>query len=99
MSLVGLLILLLVAAVAGVIAQALGGFNRGGLLAAIGVGFIGAYIGTWLAQTFALPPILVVTIDGQPFPLVWAIIGGTLFAALLSLFFGGWYGRRTVRRG
>ena len=45
MSLVGFLILLLVAAVAGLIAQALAGFSRGGLLAAIGVGFIGILVG------------------------------------------------------
>jgi uncharacterized membrane protein YeaQ/YmgE (transglycosylase-associated protein family) len=98
MSLVGFLILLLVAAVVGVIAQALAGFSRGGLLAAIGVGFIGAYIGTWLAAQFGLPPIFTITIDGQPFPVVWAIIGGALFAALLSLLFGGYYRRRVVRR-
>jgi uncharacterized membrane protein YeaQ/YmgE (transglycosylase-associated protein family) len=95
MSLVGFLILLLVAAIAGVIAQALGGFSRGGLLAAIAVGFVGAYIGTWLARAFGLPPIFVITIDGEPFPIVWAIIGGALFAALLGLLFGG---RRVVRR-
>lgn len=98
MSLVGFLLLLLVAAVVGAIAQALAGFSRGGLLAAVGVGFIGAYLGTWLAQQFSLPPIFVLTIDGQPFPVVWAIIGGALFAALLSLLFGGTYRRRVVRR-
>ena len=98
MSLLGFLVLLLVAAVVGVIALALAGFSRGGLLAAIGVGFIGAYVGLWLAQTFGLPELFVLTIDGQPFPVVWAIIGGALFAALLSLLFGGTYRRRSVRR-
>jgi uncharacterized membrane protein YeaQ/YmgE (transglycosylase-associated protein family) len=87
----------LVAAVVGAIAQALAGFSRGGLLAAIGVGFIGAVVGMWIANTFGLPPVFVLTIDGQPFPVVWAIVGGALFAALLSLLFGGQY-RRTRRR-
>ena len=101
MSLVGFLILLLVAAVVGAVAQALAGFSRGGLLAAIGVGFIGAYVGVWLARQFGLPELFTLTIDGQPFPVVWTLIGGTLFAALLSLLFGGRWGyrRHTVRRG
>mgnify|MGYP005615891637 CR=1 FL=1 len=38
-----------------------------------------------------------ITVDGQPFPVVWAIVGGALFAALLSLLFGGQY-RRARRR-
>ena len=36
------LILLLVAAICGAVAQAIAGFSRGGLLVAIAVGFIGA---------------------------------------------------------
>ena len=36
---------LLIAAIAGAIGQAIVGFSRGGCLAAIAVGFIGAYLG------------------------------------------------------
>jgi uncharacterized membrane protein YeaQ/YmgE (transglycosylase-associated protein family) len=97
MSLLGFLILLVIAALAGAVAQAIAGFSRGGCLASIGIGFIGAWIGMWLAQTFHLPPLFVITVEGEPFPLVWAIIGGALFAALLSLFFGPRYIYR--RRG
>jgi uncharacterized membrane protein YeaQ/YmgE (transglycosylase-associated protein family) len=96
MSLIGFVVLLVIAAVAGAIGQALVGFSRGGCLAAIAVGFIGAYIGWWIAQTFHLPPFLVITVDGQPFPLVWAIIGSALFAGVLHLFFG--FQRRPYRR-
>lgn len=95
MSLVGLAVLLVIAAVAGAVGQALVGFSRGGCLAAIAVGFVGAYLGWWISQTFHLPPFLVVTIDGQPFPLVWAIIGSALFAGVLHLLFGY---RRPYRR-
>jgi len=94
MSLWGFIVLLIVAAVAGAIGQALAGFSRGGCLVSIFIGFAGAYIGMWLAQTFNLPELFVINIDGEPFPLVWAIIGGALFAAVLSLLFG----RRTYRR-
>jgi uncharacterized membrane protein YeaQ/YmgE (transglycosylase-associated protein family) len=96
MSIVGFLVLLVVAAVAGAIGQALAGFSRGGCLVSIFIGFVGAYIGMWLAQTFNLPTIFVVNIDGEPFPLVWAIIGGALFAAVLSLVFGRYTYRRRV---
>jgi uncharacterized membrane protein YeaQ/YmgE (transglycosylase-associated protein family) len=96
-TLLGFLILLVIAALAGIVAQAIAGFSRGGLLAAIAVGFVGAYLGSWLATTFSLPEIFVITVDGQPFPVVWAVVGGALFAALLSLFFGG-PRRRVIRR-
>ncbi len=88
MSLIGFLLLLLVAAIAGAVGRALVGFSRGGCLASIFLGFVGAYVGWWLARQFDLPTIFVVNIDGQPFPLVWAIVGAALFAALLSLLFG-----------
>jgi len=88
MSLLGFLVLLIIAALAGGIGQAIVGFSRGGCLAAIAVGFVGAYVGWWIAQTFHLPAFLVVNVDGQPFPIVWAIIGSALLAGVLHLFFG-----------
>ncbi|MEP7356123.1 MAG: hypothetical protein ABI847_02650 [Anaerolineales bacterium] len=97
MSLVGFLVLLLIAAVTGAIGQALAGFSRGGCLVAIGLGFVGAWVGQWIAGYFNLPTFLVINVDGQQFPVVWAIIGSALVAAVLSLFFG--YRRtRRVRR-
>ncbi len=83
MSIVGFLVLLLVAAVCGTVGQALAGYSRGGCLVAIVLGFLGAYLGMWLAQQLGLPEFLAVNIEGQPFPIVWSVIG----AALLSLFF------------
>lgn len=88
MSLMGFLILLVVAAFSGAIAQALAGFSRGGCLVSILVGFVGAYVGMWLAGQFNLPEFFIINIDGRPFPLVWSIIGGALFAAVLGLIFG-----------
>ncbi len=94
MSLMGFIVLLIVAAIAGSVGQALAGFSRGGCLASIFFGFVGAWLGMWLAGALGLPEIFVINIDGQPFPLVWAILGAAIFAAILSLLFG----RRVVRR-
>jgi uncharacterized membrane protein YeaQ/YmgE (transglycosylase-associated protein family) len=97
MSLLGFLVLLLVAALAGSLGQAIAGFSRGGCLVSILVGFVGAYIGLWLAQQFNLPMIFVLNIDGEPFPLVWAVIGSAIFAALLALLFRSERVRRYYR--
>ncbi len=88
MTLLGLIILLIVAAIVGSLGQAIVGFSRGGCLVSVVVGFIGAYIGWWLARTLSLPDIFVINIDGQAFPLVWAIVGSAIFAAILSLLAG-----------
>jgi uncharacterized membrane protein YeaQ/YmgE (transglycosylase-associated protein family) len=98
MSPIGFLVLLLIATITGAIGQAIAGFSRGGCLAAIALGFVGAYIGQWIATYFHLPTFLVINIDGQPFPVVWAIIGAALVAAVLSLFFGYRRTRRVRRR-
>jgi uncharacterized membrane protein YeaQ/YmgE (transglycosylase-associated protein family) len=55
MSLLGFLVLVVIAAICGAIGQAIVGFSRGGCLAAIAVGFIGAYLGWWIAGQFHLP--------------------------------------------
>ena len=85
MTLLELLVLLLVAGVCGAVGQAIAGFSRGGCLAAIGVGFIGALIGTFLARSLGLPEILSVNLGGTAFPIAWSILGGALFVAVISL--------------
>jgi uncharacterized membrane protein YeaQ/YmgE (transglycosylase-associated protein family) len=85
MSLLGFIILLIIAAIAGSAGMALAGYSRGGLLVAIVIGFIGAYVGIWLAQQLGLPQFLVLNIDGRPFPVIWAIIGAAILSAILGL--------------
>lgn len=85
MSLIGLLILLLIAAVAGSLGQALAGYSAGGCLVSILVGFVGAYIGLWLARQFGLPEFFPVTVQGETFPVIWAIIGSAILSAILGL--------------
>ncbi len=86
MTLFGLLVLVIIAAITGSLGQALAGYSLGGCLVSAVVGFIGAYLGMWIARRFGLPDILVVKIDGQPFPVVWSIIGSAIFSALVGLF-------------
>jgi uncharacterized membrane protein YeaQ/YmgE (transglycosylase-associated protein family) len=85
MTLTGVLILLVIAALCGALGQMVAGYSPGGCLVSIVLGFIGAFLGGWLADRFELPTIFAVTIQGQDFPVFWSIIGSALFVALLSL--------------
>ncbi|HLF73053.1 MAG TPA: GlsB/YeaQ/YmgE family stress response membrane protein [Anaerolineales bacterium] len=85
MSVLNLLLLLLVAAVAGSIGQALAGYSVGGCLMSIIVGFIGAWLGSWLSVQLGLPEPLTISIGGETFPVLWSIIGSALFVAVLAL--------------
>ena len=39
----------------------------------------------WMARLFGLPELIAVQIGDQPFPVLWSIIGGAVFVAVLSL--------------
>jgi uncharacterized membrane protein YeaQ/YmgE (transglycosylase-associated protein family) len=85
MSVLGFLLLVLIAGGCGILGQMLAGFSLGGLLISILVGFAGAWIGWWIATNFELPAIFQVTVDGRTFPVFWAIIGSAILAALVGL--------------
>jgi uncharacterized membrane protein YeaQ/YmgE (transglycosylase-associated protein family) len=85
MTLTGFLLLLLVAAIAGTLGQVISGYSLGGCIASIVVGFIGAYIGMWLARQFGLSAIFPVSIQGETFPVVWSVIGSALLSAILGI--------------
>lgn len=84
----GFLLLLLIAAVCGSIAQALVGYSRGGCITSIVVGFIGALVGWWIARSLNLPLLWQISIQGKDFPVIWSIIGGAIFVAVLNLISG-----------
>lgn len=94
MTIIGFLVLLLIAAICGGIGQSIAGYDLGGCLVSIVVGFIGAYIGLWMAAKMGWPRLFEVSIEGKPFPIVWAIIGSIAFTLLMALLRRLFTGRR-----
>ena len=93
MTLMGFLVLLLIAAICGSIGQALAGYDLGGCLVSIVVGFIGAYLGLWLAGKLGLPRLFEINIQGESFPVLWAIIGSAVFTLIMALLRRAFVGR------
>jgi uncharacterized membrane protein YeaQ/YmgE (transglycosylase-associated protein family) len=79
------LLLALIASICGAIGQALAGYSLGGCLVSAVVGYIGALLGLWLARQLDLPQLLVVNVGGEPFPIVWSIVGSMIFAVIIGL--------------
>ena len=88
MSILELLVLLLIAGVCGGVARAIAGGTRGGCLVSIAVGFIGALLGSSLSSKLGLPEMLAIDVGGRSFPVIWSIIGGALFAAVITFLSG-----------
>jgi uncharacterized membrane protein YeaQ/YmgE (transglycosylase-associated protein family) len=84
----GLIVLIVIAAICGAVGRALGGGVRGGLMVSTAIGFIGALFGPWIAQQFHLAEPFVLRVNGFSFPILWSIIGGALFVGLLHLIAG-----------
>jgi len=87
-TLPGLIVLVLIAAVCGAIGKAIAGSARGGLIVSTVLGFVGALIGPAVARALKLPEPFMVVIGGHPFPVLWSIVGAALFVALLHLISG-----------
>ena len=85
MSLIDFLLLAVVAAICGMIGEALVGYSIGGCLVSAVVGYLGALIGMWVARQFGLPELFTVRVGGQAFPVVWSIIGSALLVVVLSM--------------
>ena len=86
MSLIELVLLLIVAGICGAIGQGIAGYSRGGCLGSIGVGFIGALLGTLIARWLHLPEIFNISVGNVGFPIIWSIAGSAIFVAVLSFF-------------
>ena len=93
LTLPGLVVLIVIAAICGAVGKALAGGGQGGLVVSIALGFIGALLGPWVARALNLSEPVVVQVSGRPFPVLWSIIGAALFVALLHLLSG----RRVAR--
>ena len=93
MTLTEFLILLVIAAICGGVGQSLAGYDLGGCFVSIVVGFIGAYIGLWIAHKFGLPEIFAIRVGGKTFPVIWAVVGSALFTLVIALLRGAVFGR------
>jgi uncharacterized membrane protein YeaQ/YmgE (transglycosylase-associated protein family) len=92
MTLTDILLLLLIAGVCGGVARVITGFSRDGCLISILLGFIGAFLGNFLQEAIRLPEPFLLQIGNTRFPVLWSIIGGVLFTAIVVLLTG----RRTA---
>jgi len=85
MTLIDFLILAVVASICGLIGQSLAGYSVGGCLVSAVIGYIGAFVGMWVARQFGLPELFTVSVGGSSIPIVWSIIGSALLVAILSI--------------
>ena len=96
MSLLELIVYLIISGVCGVIGGAIAGGSPGGFIFSVVVGFVGAYLGTWIAHQLHLPELWVITIGGHPFPIVWSIVGAIVLVAILNAITRPIYFRRSA---
>src|SRR5258708_5932765 len=80
-----IVITIFVAALCGALAQLAIGYTRGGCLASLLIGLVGAVLGNWLAASLRPPQILI--LGGVD--VIWTLIGVGILVAGLSLVMGG----------
>ena len=85
MTLLGFLILLLVAAICGSIGASIAGRSYQGCLTNIALGLIGAFIGSWLSRELGMRFLLPIA----GIPVVWSILGAALFVVVIGMLSGG----------
>jgi uncharacterized membrane protein YeaQ/YmgE (transglycosylase-associated protein family) len=86
MTLIGFLLLILVGAICGGIAEFIVGFRPGGFIASTVVGFVGAFIGSWIAPRIGLPSLLAVRVEGHSIEVIWSVLGAILLLLVMSAF-------------
>ena len=85
MTIVDFVLLAVVAAICGMIGESLVGYSVGGCLTSAVIGYIGAFIGLWVARQFGLPEIFTVSVGGSSIPILWSIIGSAVLVGALAL--------------
>lgn len=83
-SILGLLVLFLVALACGYVAQRMFGLGSRGLLATTGFGLVGGLLGAFAAGAFGAPTLLRLDLGGVSFPLVWGLVGTLLVVGVVS---------------
>ena len=82
MTVLEFIVYVVIAGVCGTIARVVAGGTAGGFIVSILLGFVGAFLGTWIERGLHLPALFVVTIHHHPFPILWSILGGILLVVL-----------------
>jgi uncharacterized membrane protein YeaQ/YmgE (transglycosylase-associated protein family) len=85
MTLVGVLVLFVIAGVCGSIGSGLAGYTHKGCFASIAFGFVGAWLGSWVVGQTHLPLLYVLHVRGESFPVIWSIIGAAILSAVMSI--------------
>ena len=84
-TLPGLIVLIIIAAICGALGRAIAGEVRGGFIVSLVLGFIGALVGPWIAHQLKLTEPFMLHVSGQSFPILWSIIGASVFVAFIHL--------------
>ncbi len=87
MTLTGAIVLLVVGGICGSIGSAIAGYSHAGCLGSIVLGFLGAWVGVWIARQAHLPTFYVLHVQNESFPVVWSIIGAAISAVVVSVLF------------
>ena len=90
MTILELVIYIVVAALCAGVAESLLGIHAG-FFGSVVIGWLGAFVGTWVARKTGLPELFVLRIGDMAIPIVWTIVGSFLLVAVVGLF------RRTAR--
>ena len=96
MTIVGFLLLLLVGAICGAMAEFVVGWSPGGFIASAVVGFLGAIFGGWFAPKIGLPSLLAVRIEGHSIEILWSVLGAIALLLVMSAFRRSRYYRRSI---
>jgi uncharacterized membrane protein YeaQ/YmgE (transglycosylase-associated protein family) len=84
MSVEALLVLLFIAGICGGLGSSIAGYTHVGCFGSIVLGFVGAYLGIFIARELHLPQLFVFHVGRQAFPVVWSIVGSAVFVAVLG---------------
>jgi len=85
MPVISFLFMLIIASLTGALGAGLAGRHRTGCLPSIALGFIGAIIGSYVAQKIDLPLFFWLRFGSYKFPIIWAVFGSAIFVAFLNL--------------
>lgn len=81
MTLMELIVCLVIGGACAAATCAITGNRAGALVVFSLVGFVGAFVGSWLAHEVHLPPLFAVTVGGRAFALLWPVVGSAVLVA------------------